>query len=437
MDRQAASEPVTAADLTLHRDLQLSTSPPVTGAVPVQAGPPAVERVPAVQPWRARPYRVVFLDHVARLSGGEIALVRLLPALEGAVDAHVVLAENGPLVGRLEEVGATVEVLPLDPEVRDLRRSEVTVTGLGPGSAPAMARYVWTLSRRLRALRPDLVHTNSLKSALYGGTAGRLARVPVLWHVRDRIAPDYLPPAAVRLVHAAAWALPRGIVTNSTATLETLPRMRKAQVLYNPVVPDVIPRQRTETSAGGGGLRVGLLGRLAPWKGQHVFLEAFARAFPTGDAVARVIGSPMFGEERYAEQLREQAEWLGVADRVEWLGFREDVFSELAELDILVHCSTTPEPFGQVVVEGMAAGLPVIASAAGGPAEIIRDGVDGVLVPPSDVDALARQLTALAADPALRRRLGESATVSSRRFSPEAARTHVLEVYRQLLRTRE
>lgn len=399
--------------------------------------PPATEPAPGTSaPWKARPYRVVFLDHVARLSGGEIALIRLLAALEGAVDAHVILAEDGPLAGRLEEIGATVEVLPLDSAVRDLRRGEMTPSGSGSAALPSTARYVWRLTRRLRALQPDLVHSNSLKAALYGGLAGRLARVPVLWHVRDRIAVDYLPPSAVRLVHAAAWALPRGIVTNSAATLETLPRMRKAQVLYNPVVPDIIPRQRTNTDTASAGLRVGVVGRLASWKGQHVFLEAFAEAFPDGDTVARIIGSPLFGEETYAEQLRGLAERFGIAERVEWRGFREDVFAELAELDLLVHCSTTPEPFGQVVVEGMAAGLPVIASAAGGPAEIIQDGVDGMLVPPSDVDALARQLTRLAADPGLRRRLGDSARLSSRRFSPEAARARVLAVYGQLLGAR-
>ena len=85
----------------------------------------------------------------------------------------------------------------------------------------------------------------------------------------------------------------------------------------------------------------------------------------------------LFGEDAYAHGLVEQAERLGIAEQIEFRGFREDIWAELAELDILVHCSVVPEPFGQVVLEGMAAGIPVIAADAGGPAELITNGVDG------------------------------------------------------------
>jgi glycosyltransferase involved in cell wall biosynthesis len=427
-------------DLPAVRDTSLSLQrpPEVHGPAPapqLSRGNRSDGPTPAAGPWSVRPIRVVYLDHIARLSGGEIALLRLLPALAGAVDAHVILGEDGPLVERLRAVDISVEVLPMAPRVRDLRRDEVTSTGLDPASMPDLARYLLALRSRLRILKPDLVHTNSLKAALYGGLAGRLAGIPVIWHVRDRIAPDYLPRSAVRLVHLAARVLPRAVVANSTATLATLPRLGQAEVLYNPIVPDVIPRPRSGSSARTNGLRIGMVGRLAQWKGQHVFLEAFARAFPHGDETARIVGGPLFGEQQYERHLRSQAEWLGIADRVEWRGFQEDVFAELAELDVLVHCSITPEPFGQVVVEGMAAGLPVIATDQGGPAEIIRDGVDGLLVPPSDVLALVERLRQVAADPALRARLGESARASSRRFSPEAARAQLLEVYREVVTT--
>ncbi len=93
---------------------------------------------------------------------------------------------------------------------------------------------------------------------------------------------------------------------------------------------------------------------------------------------------------------------LGLADRVSFRGFAEDVHAELARLDVLVHASTVPEPLGQVVLEGMAAGLPVVAADAGGPAEIIDDGVDGLLYPPGDEAALAERLRRLADDRELR-----------------------------------
>lgn len=380
--------------------------------------------------------RVVYIDHVARWSGGEIALARLLKALDGQVDAHVILGEDGALVPALRSIGGvTVEVLPMATALRDTRRHEVTPRRLPLRQAAYLGRYVWQLRRRLRELRPDLVHTNSLKAALYGGFAARLAGVPVLWHVRDRIADDYLPRPAVRLVRLAANWIPHAVVANSRSTLETLPGGLRSTVLYNPVIDnsDVRPPLMSRQP---GPLRVGVVGRLAEWKGQHVFLEAFAKAFPAGGEEAWLIGSAVFGETEYELSLRQLADALGIAERVRWRGFREDVMSELRQLDILVHCSISPEPFGSVIVEAMAAGLPVVAAAAGGPLEIVDDGKDGLLVPPADAEELARALSSLADSEETRRRLGHAAMESSRRFGPEAAVKTTLAVYDAISRPR-
>ena len=96
-----------------------------------------------------------------------------------------------------------------------------------------------------------------------------------------------------------------------------------------------------------------MVGRIARWKGQHVFLEAFARAFRDGSETAALVGEAMFGEadEAYGVELREKARMLGIADRVDFRGFREDVWAELAGMDVVVHASITPEPFGQVIVD--------------------------------------------------------------------------------------
>ncbi|HLX33007.1 MAG TPA: glycosyltransferase family 4 protein [Gaiellaceae bacterium] len=363
--------------------------------------------------------RVVFLDHVARLSGGELALLALIRALGDQVDPYVILGEEGPLAERLRAQGVAVEVLPLEPRLRDLRRD-----GLRARALAALPTYVVRLARRLRELRPDLVHTNSLKSALYGGVAGRLAGVPVVWHVRDRISADYLPANAVRLVRLASRLLPSAVVANSHTTLATLPHARRGAVVYNPV--EAPPAQ---THDGRREPTVGIVGRIAPWKGQHVFLEAFAEAFRDKPVRGRIVGAALFGEEEYERQLYAQAGALGVAGQIEFRGFREPIWDELAGLDVLVHSSTVPEPFGQAVLEGMAAGLPVIAANAGGPAELITSGVDGLLVAPGDAAALATALERLEADPELRARLGAAARERSRAFTPERTAVQLLEIY--------
>jgi glycosyltransferase involved in cell wall biosynthesis len=176
-----------------------------------------------------------------------------------------------------------------------------------------------------------------------------------------------------------------------------------------------------------------MVGRLAPWKGQHLFLEAFAHAFPGGAQEAVIVGAPLFGEEGYQHDLQTLCRRLGLDGRVEFRGFREPVGEELERFDILVHASVIPEPFGQVVVEGMAAGLPVVAAAAGGPAEVIGHGVNGWLYPPGDMPALAGAMRMLASDPEMRARLGQAARSRARDFAPEAVAPQILRVYEQVL----
>jgi len=158
-----------------------------------------------------------------------------------------------------------------------------------------------------------------------------------------------------------------------------------------------------------------------------------ARAFPTGGARARIIGGALFGEEEVGAALVQLAEHLGIADRVDFAGHIDDVAGELASLDVAVHASTIPEPFGQVVVEAMAAGVPIVAVDAGGPAEVVTDGVDGLLFPMGDVDALAERLTRLAADPGLRERLVSAGRETAATYAPDLVADAVESVYRDVL----
>lgn len=383
----------------------------------------------ALHPGPRRGLRVVYLDHCARLSGAEIALLRLLPALR-EVECHVILAEDGPLVSRLIRAGVSVEVLPMRERGRGLRRDQVVPGTEAIAGAAAAAAYAARIALRLRTLRPDLVHANGLKAAIYGGVAARVCGLPVVWHMHDRVADDYMPGAAVSVVRNLAQVLPSAVIANSQTTLETLGRHRGPHtVIPSPVTPSAV-RQHREASEP---LMVGMIGRLAPWKGQDVFLRAFAGAFPAGPERAIVVGSALFGEEAFADRLRALVVELGLAGRVRLAGFRDDVAAELAGMDVLVHASVVPEPLGQVVMEGMASGLTVVAARAGGPAEMIMDGVDGLLYPTGDVHALSGLLRKLAAQPDLRVRLGKAAALRSPEWLPARIAADVEGFYRQVL----
>ncbi len=179
----------------------------------------------------------------------------------------------------------------------------------------------------------------------------------------------------------------------------------------------------------------GIVGQLQGWKGQKVFLRAARQVLEARpDARAWIIGSAPDGSEAYAAELRALASSLGIADRVIFTGFVRDVPGFVRLLDVVVHASTYPEPFGRVIVEAMLVGRPVVASDAGGPREIIRPEQTGLLVPPGDDAALAKAILRLIEDPVLRARIAAAAREDAvRRFSAEEHARQVAEVYDEAL----
>ena len=183
------------------------------------------------------------------------------------------------------------------------------------------------------------------------------------------------------------------------------------------------PRRCAPSSASRpSALCVGILGNIQEWKGQRVVVEAMAKIaaeHPTAHCL--IVGGVHRAGEEYAAALRRRCSELGLDGRVHFVGFREDVPDVIHALDVVVHASVRPEPFGRVILEGMLMGKPVVATAAGGVTELIEDGETGFLVPPGDVDALAQRLHRLLAAPDLRRAVGTQARVWARQRSRLAA----------------
>jgi glycosyltransferase involved in cell wall biosynthesis len=343
--------------------------------------------------------RILFIDHTATMGGGEIALLNLIKHMDRARFTPIVLLfAEGPLAELLRPE-AEVHVMALGERIAKAKKDSLGVGSfLRIGDALRIAGFAVRISRFVAEQRIDLVHTNSLKADIIGGIAARLAFRPLVWHVRDRIDADYLPRSIAWTFRKLARVIPSHVIANSEATMRTLHLRRDLSTAVPSgvdlgkmsVIHDGTLANAAEHLAECAEVRFGLIGRISPWKGQHIFLKAAAllhKENPT--ARFYIIGAALFGEVEYEAEIRRLAEELGLAGVVEFMGFRTDVKDVIRGLDVVVHASTTGEPFGQVIIEGMAAGKPVIATNGGGVPEIVVDGVTGMLVEMGDVEGMA------------------------------------------------
>lgn len=375
--------------------------------------------------------KVVYLTHTAKLSGAEIGLVRLIQAAAG-LNAHVILPEEGPLIGALTAAGAHVEVIPLPQETVHVRREALRAQNATLARhALITGHYSTRVAKHLRLLKPDLVHTTSLKSGVYGVLAARLARTPSIWHLHDRLADDYLPAAAARVMRGLVGFTPNGIIAPSQVTLDVLRWTRPG--VQTAVIPLPVPYPARPRPLRDRVNTVGMIGRITPWKGQALFLQAFAQALGKSEVRARIIGAPLFGEDEYFASLKQLAASLGLKDKVDFVGFEPDISRALQELDILVHCSILPDPLATVVLEGLASGTPVISTNAGGTAEFLVDRESALLHRRADLGDLTRCLRLLAADSALRERISVGGRLAAERFRPAQALQDMYEFYYELV----
>jgi glycosyltransferase involved in cell wall biosynthesis len=183
-----------------------------------------------------------------------------------------------------------------------------------------------------------------------------------------------------------------------------------------------------------GTIRAGLVATFARWKGHETFLRALrdmsapVRGYIVGGSVYDTAGS-----QHTVDELRALAASLGVEHRVAFTGFVEHPAGVMRALDVVVHASTDPEPFGLVIAEGLACGRPVVVSAGGGAAELVEDGRDAVTFVPGDAPALARALERLAKNESLRARLGSAGrSTAIRRFDPDTYARAFLDVYQRV-----
>ncbi|SEA82917.1 glycosyltransferase family 4 protein [Paraburkholderia sartisoli] len=393
---------------------------------PAKAGAAALPAEAGVYDGTRTP-TVLFLDQTGQMGGAEFALLPLAEACTAR--GEVVLLADGPFRARLEEHGVHVKVLS-DARVSNLDREAVRLNLLS--AVPGILRQIRAIAREAR--RFDVLFVNTQKAMVLGALGKPLHRRPVIWFLHDIMSRAHFGRVQLLVVKWLARYVVDQVVANSRASAEALSALAGIPAERIPVIPNGIDaaafhKVDAHTADDRAALRrrlglpedaylAGLFGRLAPWKGQHIALQALAKL---PDVHLVLVGAPLFGEHAYADGLRLQAEELGVTGRVHFAGFRDDMPAWMKAMDVILHTSIDPEPLGRVVIEGMIAERPVVAAAAGGVLEIVRDGHNGLLAQPGDVDGIVKAIDTVRLHPDVAQRLAKQGAIDAQRdFSLEA-----------------
>ena len=380
-----------------------------------------------------KPTTILFISNSSRGDGAEVCLFRLMASIDRERFRPVLVM---PGSGAMVERARLLDIPVYDRQVDWWIRADPAFRMRRLDLSSAVDGIVDVIERE----RPALVHTNT-SVVLAGALAARRCGVPHVWHLHEVLDGHTELRTVLPLddVYRIIGELSDRVVTVARAQLAecTVIEASKLLTIPNGVEPNVVgPAEaaavRRELAIADDAIVVASVGAVIPRKGYEDLVEAAAIARRTGvEIVCLIVGR---GEPSEIERLSARARELGVDDRVRLLGFRSDVPAVLAAADILAHPSRN-EALPTAILEAMAAGLPAVVTDCGGTAELVDDGVTGLIVPVAAPDRLAAALVRLAGDATLRGAMGESGRRRfEEHFSLRAMTRSFEELYRDVLR---
>ena len=380
--------------------------------------------------------KVLVVNQTGQMSGAERSLITLLDALGEDVrvcaavpdgDLALALAHREVPVHRIRGTDASFRLHPLHT----------------PRALGELALAGTEVRRIARHERADVIHANTTRAGLIALIARRLGGPPVLVHIRDWVPPGRLSLVVLSAIRRKAAA----VIANSRFAADQLPPgPAPVHVLPNPIDLRQFDPSRVDREVARRALGlaqedevVGVVGQLTPWKGQDDAVRILAAVRRSRPAARLLIAgsakfaaaSTRFDNRAYDRDLRALPGELGVQDAVSFVGERDDIPEILAAIDLLLVPSWR-EAFGRVVVEAMAMTVPVVVTAVGGPPDLVRDDVDGRVLPPRDPERWAPVVESLLADRPRRIQIGRAGRERALDLAdPRAHAASVERVYRQ------
>src|SRR5215203_5381879 len=393
--------------------------------------------------------RVLFVEQNrdGTVGGSHTALLMLVQHLDlSQFEPVVAFYESNSLIDAFRR-HAQVVLLPAPRPLRIARADAATgvaaiaLVALGVRKVAnllmTLGAALWRTMHVLR-IRPHLIHVNNHVSPGFEWVvAARLCGAKLIAHQRGHVMPSWYSTQIDRIVCVSKT------VQEALACWD--PRLASSIVhIYDAIDADRVKSEACHTAAAElrrqfgiapDELLLGVVGNIKAWKGQDVLIRALPLLPRSIRWKCLVVGSvPTTSPNCLAYQrlLKDLVRDFGLTDRVMFTGYRSDVPVVMSALDIVVHTSVAPEPFGLVILEGMALAKPVVCSAHGGPVEIVEDGVSGFLVPPGDPEALSARLTTLLVSRELREQIGRAAVERVNVFNVTQHVERVQNVYRSL-----
>lgn len=403
------------------------------------------------------PVRILYLDNSYTFGGAINSLMDLVRGLDRTrFEPVVATGQECTVVTSRADGVACYRVEPALPWTEDgVYRRVLASRAFRSRPARKLAAAVhtayWVFLRKLpEAVRfarigrrhgVGIVHlNNNVESQLSGAIAARLLGVPCIAHSRCFQEPHWNLRLADRLIDhhvAISDAIKANLVSAGISP-------DKVTVVHNGIDlrefgdhadADAL---RAELGLRPGERAIGLFGRIVAWKGTMEFVRAVHRVIrEIPHTRAFVVGDVSDGGQAYFEEVRGAIRDLGLEDHVVLTGFRKDVPALMKAMDVVVHASTEPEPFGRVLIEGMAMGKPIVATEGGGPDEVVVRGETGLLVPRGDAAALGEAIAEVLRDPARAEEMGRRGRERVLRyFTKESYATRVMKLYRDVLSRR-
>jgi len=328
-------------------------------------------------------HRLLYLNVASTVSGAEISLLGLLRNLNREIfEPIVALPGPGPLVERMARLGVETVIIP---------QQKLKARNPFP-----YLKTVFCLVNLVRGRHIDLIHSNLDIGNQYGVVAARLTGIPIICHTRNLLSERPFRRMFLRYADV--------LIANSCAVAASYARYigksQKGVVIHNGVDLDEFSPSRTRNGVFRGKLGlpddafvIGHIGRICPEKGQHILIDAMAKVAKThSEAHALIVGETVVDNSAaFLMSLKQRVLELGLAERVSFIGFVDNIIDLYADLDLVVLPSLC-EGFGRSLIEAMAIGKPVVATRAGGGVEIVEHGVTGFLIQPNDHIQLAEAI---------------------------------------------